>query len=143
MELRDVLVSIPDIDHEIIDWLAEINSYKGVCTVNSCAGHNDHKDNQPFVVLAFFKGCPFHRFCRELSPNRSDGPTLTLWPNKSWIAVFPSPKHLDREILRVPPERLLDVRRELFERVIKTLERVIVRKASDKEIEAKLKVLKI
>jgi len=140
--LRDDLVSLPDIDHEIIDWLVAINSYRGVCTLSSCAGHNNHY-GQPYMVLAFFKGSPFYRFCRELSPVRSDvGPVLTIFPDKGWVAVFPPLKDVSFERgSRVPPERLPTVRRELFERVISTLEKVIERKASEKEIELKTKVL--
>lgn len=142
MGLRDALANLPDIDHEIIDWLAAINSYKGVCTLNSCAGHNNHH-NQPFVVLAFLKGSPFYKFCRELSPVRSDvGPVLTLFSDKGWVAVFPPLKDVSFEQgSRVPPERLPTVRRELFERIIATLEKVIERKASEREIELKIKVL--
>ena len=142
MRLRDVMASLPDIDHEILDWLAAINSYKGVCTLSSCAGHNNHY-NQPFVILAFFKGSPFHRFCRELSPVRSDvSPVLTLFSDKGWVAVFPPTKDISVEQgSRVTPERLPTVRRELFERIIATLEKVIVRKASEREIKLKIKVL--
>jgi len=142
VRLRDALASLPDIDHEIIDWLAEINSYKGVCTLNSCAGHNNHY-NQPFVILAFSKGSPFHKFCHEISPVRSDvSPVLTLFSDKGWVAVFPPTKDISVEQgSGVTPERLPTVRRDLFERIIATLEKVIERKASVKEIERKIKVL--
>jgi len=143
VRLRVALASLPDIDREIIDWLAAINSYKGVCTLSSCAGHNDHVNNQPFVVLTFFKGSPFYKFCCELSPVRSDvGPVLTIFPDKGWLAVFPPLKDVSFEQgSRVPPEHLPTVRRKLFERIIATLEKVIERKASEKEIELKTKVL--
>lgn len=140
-KIREALSSLPDIDHEILDWLVTINSYKGVCTLASCAGHNNHP-NQPFVVLALF-GSHFYKFCCELSPVRSDvGPVLTLFTDKSWLAVFPPLKDVSFEQgSRIPPERLPTVRRELFERIIATLEKVIGKKASEKEIELKIKVL--
>lgn len=144
MELRRVLASLPDIDHEIIDWLAIINSYKGVCTLSSCAGHNDPVKNQPYAVMAFLNRSPFYKFCRELSPVRSDvGPVLTIFPDKGWIAIFPPIKDVSFEQgSGVPPEHLPAVRRRLFERIIATLEKVIERKASEKEIELKIKVLR-
>lgn len=140
-KIREALSSLPDIDPEILDWLVTINSYKEICTLASCAGHN-HR-NQPFVVLAFFNGNHFYKFCCELSPVRSDvGPVLTLFPDKSWLAVFPSLKDVSFEPgSTIPPERLPTVRRELFERIIATLEKVIGKKASEREIELKIKVL--
>lgn len=134
-KVREALSSQPDIDHEIIDWLAAINSYRGVCTLNSCAGHTDKEGKgEPFVVMYFFNGSSFYSFCKALSPvGHKSSPMLVLWPESKMIMV---------SVLKVPPDRLPSRRNALFERIISTLEKVIKRKAGVKEIDLKTKMLR-
>lgn len=134
-KLRDALASIPDIDQEIIDWLVTINEYSGVYTLNSCAGHADRDGRDaPFVVLGFTEAKSFYRFCRLVSPFGDDSsPMVALWPGKKMITVSPPSK--------VKVEGLAEVREKLFARVIATLERM-KRKASDKEVETKARLVR-
>lgn len=157
-QLKDALTCRSDIDEEIADYLATINSYKGVWTQSSCAGHtveevvahaNEGKKLgrtlYPWLTLYFDNPNVFHAFCREIAPvGDKTAPVLVLYANANTIEVEPPTQDscvslYGRErIYAVPPERLPYVRQALFERVIAALDNVVIRRLSPEEIKFKL-----
>lgn len=138
--IKQAFSEIEDIDPEILSYLIQINRYKGVMTLVSCAGHtfediektqrkSPGKTLYPYVELQFDSSRVFASFCKEAA-QLGGGTHISLFihPNVRVVMIEPSSDTgqitlSGYEAIRVISANALpEVRDRLFQQIIEILD---------------------
>ena len=160
LKLRSAFESLPDIDEEIIDWLVQLNRYKGITTTTSCAGHSFEdirarggargRSLIPYVELFFESSRIFSLFCAEVARlGEKSHIAITIEPPSRNAYVEPVAKTYGSRGLQgcqgeykvpMPAGDLRTIRGEMFNQVVEILDDIAVK---ENDLEKKVTTIKV